>query len=95
LDSLKALKRWGIGCLTGILGGEWELKNFSPMDDIPTALKRTSYAGEASDISPPQSQKYVDMVEQGEMRVNSTKTLLLTSCKKPIAPWTPIKQMEK
>ena len=60
--------------MTGILGGEWELKNFSPMDDIPTAVKLTSYAGEASDISQAQLQKYVDMVEQGELRVNSAKT---------------------
>lgn len=45
LDSLKAQKR-SIGCLTGILGGEWELKNFGPM-----AAKLTSYAGEASDFS--------------------------------------------
>ena len=74
LHSLKALKRGGIGCMTGILGGEWDLKNFSPMDDIPTAVKLTAYAGEASDISQAQLQKYVDMVEQGEMRVNSAKT---------------------
>lgn len=74
LDSLRALKRGGIVCMTGILGGEWELKNFSPMDDIPTAVKLTSYSGEASDISQAQLQKYVDMVERGEMRVNSAKT---------------------
>lgn len=74
LDSLKALKRGGIVCMTGILGGEWELKNFSPMDDIPTAVKLTSYSGEASDISQAQLQKYVNMVEQGEMRVHSAKT---------------------
>jgi hypothetical protein len=41
------------------------------LDGIPTAVKLTSYAGEASDISQAQLQKYVDMVEQGEMRVNS------------------------
>jgi hypothetical protein len=80
--------------LTGILGGEWELKNFSPMDDIPTTLNQTSYAGFASDISPPQLQN-VYMVEQGEMRINSTKTFAFNSCKKPIASWTPIKQMER
>ena len=60
--------------MTGILGGEWELKNFSPMDDIPTAVKLTSYSGEASDISQAQLQKYVSMVEQGDMRVHSAKT---------------------
>jgi NADPH:quinone reductase len=86
LDSLKALKRGGIGCLTEILGGEWELKNFSPMDGIPTAVNLTSYAGEASDISQAQLQKYVDMVEQGEMRVNSPKTLAFNELQEAPSP---------
>jgi hypothetical protein len=65
------------------------------MDDIPTALKRTSYAGEASDISPPQLQKYVDMVEQGEMRVNSTKTFAFNELQEAHRPTDSNQQMEK
>ena len=46
LDSLRAVRRGGIVCMTGILGGEWVLKEFHPMGDVPTGVKLTSYAGE-------------------------------------------------
>ena len=35
-SSLSMLKEKGILCFTGILGGEWVLKNFEPMGDIPS-----------------------------------------------------------
>jgi NADPH2:quinone reductase len=67
LDSLRMAKRGGIVCMTGILGGEWELQKFQPMEDIPTAVKLTSYAGGAEDLSPPQLQRYLEQVEQGQL----------------------------
>lgn len=73
LDSLKSLKRGGIACMTGILGGEWELKSFHPMEDIPTAVKLTSYSGEAADITPEELQKYIALVEQGKLKVSIGK----------------------
>jgi NADPH:quinone reductase-like Zn-dependent oxidoreductase len=48
LDSLKTAKRGGIVCMTGGLGGQWEIEHFAPMDAIPTAVKLTSYAGDGS-----------------------------------------------
>ncbi|MDA0823990.1 MAG: zinc-binding dehydrogenase [Proteobacteria bacterium] len=51
LDSLRSARRGGIVCMTGILGGEWSLRDFRPMDDVPTAVSLTSYSGNASDIS--------------------------------------------
>lgn len=71
LDSLRCVGRGGIVCMTGILGGEWELKNFQPMGDIPTAVKLTSYSGEASDLSPKQLQDYVSLVETGQLEVKT------------------------
>lgn len=67
LDSLRAAKRGGIVCMTGILGGSWTVDNFHPMGDIPTGVKLTSYSGEASDISPGQLQSYVSLVESGAL----------------------------
>ena len=43
--------------MTGILGGSWVLDHFHPMGDIPTAVKLTSYSGEAADITPAQLKK--------------------------------------
>lgn len=71
LDSLKAAGRGGIVCMTGILGGEWILRQFMPMGDIPTGVKLTSYSGEASDISVAQLQEYVSLVESGSIALKA------------------------
>ncbi|MCB9588156.1 MAG: zinc-binding dehydrogenase [Polyangiaceae bacterium] len=67
LDSLAATRAGGIVCMTGILGGEWTLGQFTPMGDIPTGVKLTSYSGGSSDISQAELQQYVDLVEQGKL----------------------------
>jgi len=69
LDSLQALKRRGIVCMTGILGGEWQLGEFRPMGQIPTAVKLTTYSGEATDITNEKLQNYVTLVEKGELKI--------------------------
>ena len=69
LDSLKCTRRGGIVCMTGILGGRWAMENFRPMGDIPTAVKLTSYAGESSDITQEELQRYVSLVEADELKL--------------------------
>ncbi len=69
LDSLQAVRRGGIVCMTGILGGGWVLSEFHPMAAVPTGVKLTSYAGESSDITPTQLQEYVSLVETGELEL--------------------------
>ena len=75
LDSLRCVGRGGIVCMTGILGGEWVLDDFHPMGDIPTAVKLTSYSGEAADLTPTQLQDYIDLVETGELEVKTGPVL--------------------
>ncbi len=55
--------------MTGILGGSWTLDQFHPMGDIPTAVKLTSYAGEASDITAELLSSYVTRVESGTLSI--------------------------
>lgn len=69
LDSLQCARPGGVVCMTGILGGQWELKSFRPMDQIPTGVRLTSYAGGAGDISREQLQRYVSMVEKGQLEI--------------------------
>ena len=69
LDSLRATRRGGIVCMTGILGGEWIIPEFHPMGDVPTGVKLTSYSGEAGDISVAQLQQYVELVESGALQL--------------------------
>jgi NADPH:quinone reductase-like Zn-dependent oxidoreductase len=71
LDSLRCVGRGGIVCMTGILGGKWVLDDFHPMGDIPTAVKLTSYSGEAADLTPQQLQDYIDLVEEGELEMKT------------------------
>jgi NADPH:quinone reductase-like Zn-dependent oxidoreductase len=69
LDSLRCVGRGGIVCMTGILGGKWVLDDFHPMGDIPTAVKLTSYSGEAADLTPAQLQDYIGLVENEALEV--------------------------
>jgi NADPH:quinone reductase-like Zn-dependent oxidoreductase len=69
LDSLQCVRPGGVVCMTGILGGEWELASFRPMGQIPTGVRLTSYSGGASDISREELQRYVSMVERGELTI--------------------------
>lgn len=68
-DSLRCSRPGGVVCMTGMLGGEWELSSFRPMGDIPTAVRLTSYSGGAGDISRDQLQQYISMVERGQLDI--------------------------
>lgn len=67
LDSLQCVRRGGIVCMTGILGGQWAIEEFRPMEHIPTGVKLTTYSGEASDIAQEQMQEYVSQIERGSL----------------------------
>ena len=69
LDSLRCVRRGGVVCMTGILGGEWELDGFRPMGHIPTGVRLSSYSGESGDISRDQLQGYVTQIESGMLQI--------------------------
>lgn len=73
-DSLQCTAVGGIVCITGILGNEWTMKDFAPMDDIPTGVKLTSYSGTAAHLDPQHLQKFVDDVAAGRQQVNLDRT---------------------
>lgn len=74
LDSLRCARVGGVVCMTGILGGQWELAAFQPMGDIPTGVRLTSYSGGAGDISVEDLQRYVSLVERGELTLRRGPT---------------------
>jgi len=76
-DSLKCIKTGGIVCMTGILGGEWILNEFSPMGDIPALGKLTVYMGEAENLQKELLQEFIDAVESGDIKVAIDKTFKL------------------
>lgn len=76
-DSLKCAATGGIVCMTGILGSEWTLKEFTPMDDIPTGVKLTSYAGDAQHLDAARLQKFIADVAAGRQQLNLDRTFRL------------------
>ncbi|MCB0156254.1 MAG: zinc-binding dehydrogenase [Anaerolineae bacterium] len=76
-DSLKCATTGGIVCMTGILGSEWTLKEFTPMDDIPTGVKLTSYAGDAQHLDAARLQKFIADVAAGRQQLNLDRTFRL------------------
>ena len=49
-DSLRCAGEHGLVCMTGMVGNQWSLKDFSPMDAIPTSVGLTTYDGGPADF---------------------------------------------
>ncbi len=49
-DSLRCVRPGGVVCMTGIVGNAWSLRDFAPMDAIPSAVRLTAYGGTAADF---------------------------------------------
>jgi NADPH2:quinone reductase len=69
-DSLQCIRPKGIVCMTGILAGEWTMKEFTPMGDIPSTGRLTCYMGEATDLDAALLQDFIDAVAKGEINLN-------------------------
>jgi NADPH:quinone reductase-like Zn-dependent oxidoreductase len=68
-DSLRCARPRGIVCMTGIVGNQWALRDFSPMSAIPTSVCLTAYSGGANEFMAAPLQSLVDQIETGAMRV--------------------------
>lgn len=64
-DSLQATKEPGIVCMAGMVGNQWSLPQFAPMDVIPTGVSLTTYSGGVADFMAMPLQELVDQVEAG------------------------------
>lgn len=69
-DSLQCIKTKGVVCMTGILGNEWTMKEFTPMGDIPSLGRLTVYMGEANNLDHHRLQEFIDLVEQEIIKLN-------------------------
>lgn len=69
-DSLKCIASKGMVCMTGILGNEWTMKEFTPMGDIPSLGRLTVYMGESKNLSRELLQEFINEVEKGTIKLN-------------------------
>jgi NADPH:quinone reductase-like Zn-dependent oxidoreductase len=73
-DSLRCAKQRGIVCMTGMVGNAWSFDEFSPMDEIPTAVNLTTYSGGAEDFMLTPLEKLVEQIAAGALRVQVGRT---------------------
>jgi NADPH:quinone reductase-like Zn-dependent oxidoreductase len=76
-DSLRCVRQRGVVCMTGIVGNKWSFDNFAPMEAIPTAVRLTSYAGEAEDFMRTPLDKLAEQIAAGKLRIQVGKTFHL------------------
>ena len=76
-DSLQCIKPRGVVCMTGILGSEWTMSEFTPMGDIPSLGRLTVYMGEAGNLQKELLQEFIDAVVDGAIKVNIDKRFKL------------------
>lgn len=69
VDSLHSTREGGTVCMTGMVGDQWSLKDFSPMETIPTAVRLTTYDGGVRDFAAMPLQDLVDQVARGTLPV--------------------------
>ncbi len=81
-DSLKCIAAKGMVCMTGILGNEWTMKEFTPMGDIPSLGRLTVYMGESKNLSKELLQEFIDDVEDGKIKLNLDKIFRLSEVAK-------------
>lgn len=77
-DSLKCIAPKGMVCMTGILGNEWTMNDFTPMGDIPSLGRLTVYMGESKNLSKELLQEFIDEVEKGNIKLNIDKVFQLS-----------------
>ena len=65
-------------CMTGILGNEWTMNDFTPMGDIPSLGRLTVYMGEANNLDHHRLQEFIDLVEKGSINLNIDRVFKLS-----------------
>ncbi|MCR6477307.1 zinc-binding alcohol dehydrogenase family protein [Variovorax sp. ZS18.2.2] len=73
-DTLRALRRRGVACFTGMLSNEWTVKDFYPIGYLPDTVRLCAYSGEAADLPSSVLQSYLDDVASGKLSVPIDKT---------------------
>jgi len=68
-DTLKATRRGGVVCFTGMLSDQWTIPDFYPMDYIPNGVRLTAYHGEAVELTSLVLQQFLDDVATGHVAV--------------------------
>lgn len=70
-DSLHSTRESGIVCMAGMVGNQWSLADFAPMDVIPSTISLTTYSGGVADFMATPLQHLIDQVSSGVLTIPS------------------------
>lgn len=73
-DSLQCAKEGGIICETGIVGGSWTFKEFSPMEYIPNGVCLTIYGGGPDEFMSTPIEELAEQIKAGKLPIHIGKT---------------------
>jgi NADPH:quinone reductase-like Zn-dependent oxidoreductase len=76
-DSLRCAKQGGVVCMTGIVGNQWSLENFSPMAAIPSTVRLTVYDGGVEEFMATPYDELLDQVKAGTLHIPVGKVFQL------------------
>ena len=68
-DTLRSTRVHGVVCFTGMLSNQWTVKDFYPIEYIPTGVRLTAYGGDATDLPATVLQEFLDAVADGSATV--------------------------
>jgi NADPH:quinone reductase-like Zn-dependent oxidoreductase len=68
-DTLRATRVHGVVCFAGMLSNEWTVKDFYPLDYIPSGVRLSTYGGDARDLPARVLQDFLDAVAAGDTTV--------------------------
>jgi NADPH:quinone reductase len=68
-DTLRSVRVHGMVCFTGMLSNQWTVRDFYPLDYLPTGVRLTAYKGDAADLPPRVLQDFLDAVAAGTAAV--------------------------
>jgi NADPH:quinone reductase len=71
-DTLQAVRAHGVVCFTGALAGQWTIPGFTPFM-IPSGVRLTSYAGEASDLPANVFARQLKAIAEGRLKAPVAK----------------------
>jgi NADPH2:quinone reductase len=64
-DTLRATRVHGTVCFTGMLSNQWTVRDFYPIDYLPTGVRLTAYTGGSADLPAEILQSFLDRLAAG------------------------------
>jgi NADPH:quinone reductase-like Zn-dependent oxidoreductase len=68
-DTLRSVRVHGVVCFSGMLSNQWTVRDFYPLDYLPTGVRLSAYKGDAADLPPRVLQDFLDAVAVGTAAV--------------------------